>query len=92
MGLAGKSEFNNERECAATWEEKPAPEEKDETKALQVPSTSVCSVSTDTEGDSPEDLKSEAEIHEMEVSAKSLLNFLLLNLYSYFTCVRPVQF
>uniref|UniRef100_A0A8C0VN34 E3 SUMO-protein ligase RanBP2 n=1 Tax=Cyanistes caeruleus TaxID=156563 RepID=A0A8C0VN34_CYACU len=66
-----KGELNNERECAATWEKKPAPEEKDETKALQVPSTSVCGVSTDTEGDSLEDLKSEAEIQEMKVIASS---------------------
>ncbi|KAI1241662.1 hypothetical protein IHE44_0005148 [Lamprotornis superbus] len=65
-GLAGKSEFNNERECAAIWEKKPAPEEKDETKALQVPSTSVCGVSTDTEGDSLKDVKSEAKIQEMK--------------------------
>uniref|UniRef100_A0A8C5IG62 E3 SUMO-protein ligase RanBP2 n=1 Tax=Junco hyemalis TaxID=40217 RepID=A0A8C5IG62_JUNHY len=75
----GPSEFNNERECAATLEKKPAPEEKDETKALQVPSASVCGVSTDTEGDSLENLKSEAKIQEMKVRAKTLLNFLLLN-------------
>ncbi|NXD99660.1 RBP2 ligase, partial [Chaetorhynchus papuensis] len=61
-----KDESNNEGECAATWEKKPAPEEKAETKALQVPSTSVCGVSTDTEGDSVEDLKSEAENQEMK--------------------------
>ncbi|XP_077029479.1 E3 SUMO-protein ligase RanBP2 isoform X2 [Agelaius phoeniceus] len=65
-GLAKKSEFNNERECASTLEKKPAPEEKDETKALQVPSASVCGVSTDTEGDSLEYLKSEAKIQEMK--------------------------
>ncbi|XP_077637686.1 E3 SUMO-protein ligase RanBP2-like isoform X2 [Lonchura striata] len=67
-GLAKKSEFNTERECAATLEKKPASEEKDETKALQVPSTSVCGISTDTEGNSLEDLKSEAKIQEMKVN------------------------
>ncbi|NXU14410.1 RBP2 ligase, partial [Pardalotus punctatus] len=56
----------SEGECAATCEKKPAPEEKAEAKALRVPSTSVCAVSTDTEGDSPEDLKSEAKIQEMK--------------------------
>ncbi|NWU28197.1 RBP2 ligase, partial [Dyaphorophyia castanea] len=61
----GKSE-SSERECAATWEKKSAPEEKAETKPLQVPSTPVCGVSTDTEGDSLEDLKSEAKIQEIK--------------------------
>uniref|UniRef100_A0A8C9MM23 E3 SUMO-protein ligase RanBP2 n=1 Tax=Serinus canaria TaxID=9135 RepID=A0A8C9MM23_SERCA len=75
-GLAKKSEFNNERECAATLEKKPVPEEKDETKALQVPSASVCGVSTDTEGDSLEDLKSEAKNQEMKVRRK-IFDFLL---------------
>ncbi|NXE91180.1 RBP2 ligase, partial [Menura novaehollandiae] len=60
----GKSELNSERECAATWEKKPAPEEKAEAKALQAPSTSVCGVSSDIEGDSPEDLKSDTKIQE----------------------------
>ncbi|NXD23223.1 RBP2 ligase, partial [Spelaeornis formosus] len=72
----GKSEFSNERECAATWENEPAPEDQDETIVLQVPSTSVCSGSTDTEGDSPEDVKSEAKIQEMrenEVASSSVL-------------------
>lgn len=68
-------------------EKKPAPEEKEETKVLQVPSASVCGVSTDTEGDSLEDLKSEAKIQEMKVRAKTSLNFLLLNLYSCFIYV-----
>ncbi|XP_039570045.1 E3 SUMO-protein ligase RanBP2-like isoform X3 [Passer montanus] len=65
-GLAKKSEFNKERECAATLEKKPASEEKDKTKALQVPSASVSGVSTDTEGDCLEDLKSEAKIQEIK--------------------------
>ncbi|XP_051628682.1 ranBP2-like and GRIP domain-containing protein 4 isoform X2 [Manacus candei] len=63
-GIAGKSEFSSERKCAATWEKKPNPEEKAEAEAQQVPSTSVCSVSSDTEHNSPEDLKSEAKIQE----------------------------
>uniref|UniRef100_A0A8C5TSZ9 E3 SUMO-protein ligase RanBP2 n=1 Tax=Malurus cyaneus samueli TaxID=2593467 RepID=A0A8C5TSZ9_9PASS len=70
----GKSELKNERECAATWEKKPAPEEKAEAKAPQIPSTSVCAISTDTERDNPDDLKSEATIPEIKVRAKSLLN------------------
>ncbi|NXG03116.1 RBP2 ligase, partial [Sakesphorus luctuosus] len=60
--VKGKSEFSSERECAATWEKKPTPEEK--TEAQQVPSTSVCGVSRGTEDNSPEDLKSEAKIQE----------------------------
>ncbi|XP_027530807.1 E3 SUMO-protein ligase RanBP2-like isoform X2 [Neopelma chrysocephalum] len=60
-GIAGKSEFSSERKCAATWEKKPTPEEKAEAEAQQVPSTSVCGVSSDN---SPEDLKSEAKIQE----------------------------
>ncbi|XP_027496533.1 ranBP2-like and GRIP domain-containing protein 4 isoform X2 [Corapipo altera] len=63
-GIAGKSEFSSERKCAATWEKKPTPEEKAEAEAQQVPSTSVCGVSSDTEQNSPEDLKSEAKIQE----------------------------
>ncbi|KAJ7406949.1 E3 SUMO-protein ligase RanBP2-like isoform X3 [Willisornis vidua] len=62
VGIAGKSEFSSERECAATWEKKSTPEEK--TEAHQVPSTSVCGVSRDTEVNSLEDLKSEAKIQE----------------------------
>ncbi|NXK95726.1 RBP2 ligase, partial [Formicarius rufipectus] len=54
----------SERECAATWEKKPTPKEKAE--AQQVPSTSVCDVSGDTEDNSLEDLKSEAKIEEMK--------------------------
>uniref|UniRef100_A0A8C5TU20 E3 SUMO-protein ligase RanBP2 n=1 Tax=Malurus cyaneus samueli TaxID=2593467 RepID=A0A8C5TU20_9PASS len=69
-----KGELKNERECAATWEKKPAPEEKAEAKAPQIPSTSVCAISTDTERDNPDDLKSEATIPEIKVRAKSLLN------------------
>ncbi|XP_027530809.1 E3 SUMO-protein ligase RanBP2-like isoform X4 [Neopelma chrysocephalum] len=61
VGIAGKSEFSSERKCAATWEKKPTPEEKAEAEAQQVPSTSVCGVSSDN---SPEDLKSEAKIQE----------------------------
>ncbi|XP_032534255.1 ranBP2-like and GRIP domain-containing protein 4 isoform X3 [Chiroxiphia lanceolata] len=64
VGIAGKSEFSSERKCAATWEKKPTPEEKAEAEAQQVPSTSVCGVSSDTEHNSPEDLKSEAKIQE----------------------------
>ncbi|NXG17876.1 RBP2 ligase, partial [Grallaria varia] len=60
--VKGQSEFSSERECAATWEEKPTPEEKAE--AQQVPSTSVCGVSSSTEDNSLEDLKSEAKIQE----------------------------
>ncbi|NXU84416.1 RBP2 ligase, partial [Xiphorhynchus elegans] len=50
-----------ERECGPTWEKKSTPEEKAE--AQQVPSTSVCGVSGDTDN-SMEDLKSEAKIQE----------------------------
>ncbi|XP_017672836.1 PREDICTED: ranBP2-like and GRIP domain-containing protein 4 isoform X2 [Lepidothrix coronata] len=63
-GIAGKSKFSSERKCAATWEKKPTPEEKAKAEAQQVPSTSVCGVSSDTEHNSPEDLKSEAKIQE----------------------------
>lgn len=68
-------------------ENKPAPEEKDERKVLHVPFTSVCGVSTDAEGNSLEDLKSEAKIQDMKVRAKSCINFLLLDLYNYFIYV-----
>ncbi|XP_017672835.1 PREDICTED: ranBP2-like and GRIP domain-containing protein 4 isoform X1 [Lepidothrix coronata] len=64
VGIAGKSKFSSERKCAATWEKKPTPEEKAKAEAQQVPSTSVCGVSSDTEHNSPEDLKSEAKIQE----------------------------
>ncbi|XP_027745466.1 E3 SUMO-protein ligase RanBP2-like isoform X4 [Empidonax traillii] len=66
VGIAGKSEFSSERKCAATCEENPTPEEKAEAEAQQVPSTSVCGISSDTEHNSPEDLKSEAKIQEMK--------------------------
>ncbi|NXF81806.1 RBP2 ligase, partial [Sclerurus mexicanus] len=62
--VKGKSEFSSEKECAATWEKKPTPEEKAE--AQQVPSTCVCGVSGDTEDNRLEDLKSEAKIQEMK--------------------------
>ncbi|NXJ65432.1 RBP2 ligase, partial [Rostratula benghalensis] len=54
----------NERECVAAWEKKPSPEEKAKTETLQVPSTSVCGVSSDTEDDSPEDFQTEVKIEE----------------------------
>ncbi|NXP27990.1 RBP2 ligase, partial [Scytalopus superciliaris] len=57
-----KSQFSSERECAATWEKKPSPEDKAE--AQQVPSTSLCGVSSETEDNSLENLKSEAKIQE----------------------------
>ncbi|NWR28986.1 RBP2 ligase, partial [Tachuris rubrigastra] len=56
----------SERKCAAIWEKKPTSEEKAEAEAQQVPSTSVCGISSDTEHNSPEDLKSEAKIQETE--------------------------
>ncbi|XP_074001366.1 ranBP2-like and GRIP domain-containing protein 4 [Numenius arquata] len=64
VGITGKSEFSNERECVAAWEKKPTPEEKAKTETLQVPSTSVCGVSSDTEDDSPEDFQTEVKIEE----------------------------
>ncbi|XP_072705902.1 ranBP2-like and GRIP domain-containing protein 4 isoform X4 [Ciconia boyciana] len=64
VGMTGKSEFDSERECVTAWEKKPAPEEKDKAEALQVPSTSVCGVSSDTEDDSPEDFQTEVKIQE----------------------------
>ncbi|XP_009695971.1 PREDICTED: E3 SUMO-protein ligase RanBP2 [Cariama cristata] len=65
-GITGKSEFSNETECATTLEKKPAPEEKAKAETLQVPSTSVCSVSSDTEDDSPENFQTEVKIQEMK--------------------------
>ncbi|NXJ77541.1 RBP2 ligase, partial [Trogon melanurus] len=54
-----------ERECiSSTWEKKPAPEEKAEAETLQVSSTSVCGVSSDTEDDSPEDFQTEVKNEE----------------------------
>uniref|UniRef100_A0A8C0C2L4 E3 SUMO-protein ligase RanBP2 n=1 Tax=Buteo japonicus TaxID=224669 RepID=A0A8C0C2L4_9AVES len=52
------------KECATTWEKKPTPEEKAKAETLQVPSTSVCGVSSDTEDDSPEDFQTEVKIQE----------------------------
>ncbi|XP_010130136.1 PREDICTED: E3 SUMO-protein ligase RanBP2, partial [Buceros rhinoceros silvestris] len=65
-GITGKSEFNNERECATIWEKKPTPEEEAKAEPLQVPSASVCGVSSDTEDDSPADVKTEVKIQETE--------------------------
>ncbi|NWU06066.1 RBP2 ligase, partial [Cephalopterus ornatus] len=62
--VKGKSEFSSERKCAATWGKKPTLEEKAEAETQQVPSTSVCGFSSDTEHNSPQDLKSEAKIQE----------------------------
>ncbi|NXN28332.1 RBP2 ligase, partial [Nycticryphes semicollaris] len=55
---------NNEKECVAAWEKKPTPEEKAKTETLQVPSTSVCGVSSDTEDDSAEDFQTEVKTEE----------------------------
>ncbi|KAM9021438.1 E3 SUMO-protein ligase RanBP2-like isoform 2-T2 [Ara ararauna] len=69
-----KSKSNNEGECATTWEKKLAPEEKAETETLEVPSASVCGVSSDTENDSPEDFQTEVktqETKENEVTSSS---------------------
>lgn len=55
-----------------------------EAETLQVPSTSVCGVSSDTEDDSPEDIQAEVIIQETEVRTKSLSIFLSLNLYNHF--------
>ncbi|XP_076216390.1 E3 SUMO-protein ligase RanBP2-like [Aptenodytes patagonicus] len=64
VGITGKNEFDSERECVTAWEKKPAPEEKAKAETLQVPSTSVCGVSSDTEDDSPEDFQTEVKIQE----------------------------
>ncbi|XP_029820675.1 ranBP2-like and GRIP domain-containing protein 4 isoform X1 [Manacus vitellinus] len=77
VGIAGKSEFSSERKCAATWEKKPTPEEKAEAEAQQVPSTSVRGVSSDTEHNSPEDLKSEAKIQETKENEVASLSDLV---------------
>lgn len=71
--FTGKSKSNNEGECATIWEEKPAPEEKAEAGTLEVLSTSVCGVSSDTEDDSPEDFQAEVTTQETKVRTKSLL-------------------
>ncbi|NXN42530.1 RBP2 ligase, partial [Rhinoptilus africanus] len=62
--LKEKSEFSNERERATAWEKNAAPEEKAKAETLQVPSTSVCGVSSDTEDDSPEDFQTEVKSEE----------------------------
>ncbi|NWH23811.1 RBP2 ligase, partial [Grus americana] len=54
---------NNERECVTAWEKKTTPE-KAKAEIPQVPSTSVCGGSSDTEDDSPEDLQTEVKIQE----------------------------
>uniref|UniRef100_A0A8C4UVG2 E3 SUMO-protein ligase RanBP2 n=1 Tax=Falco tinnunculus TaxID=100819 RepID=A0A8C4UVG2_FALTI len=64
VGITGKSEVNSERECAATEEKKPSPEEKAETATLQVPSTSVGGISSDTKDNSPEDFQTKVKIQE----------------------------
>nr|XP_009513692.1 PREDICTED: E3 SUMO-protein ligase RanBP2 [Phalacrocorax carbo] len=74
VGITGKSEFDNERERITAWEKEPAPEEKAEAETLQVPSTSVCDVSSDTEDDSPEDFQAEVKIQgtkENEVTSST---------------------
>ncbi|NXG59468.1 RBP2 ligase, partial [Hemiprocne comata] len=62
--VKGKTEFDNKRECLTAWENKPTPEEKAKAETLQVPSTSVCGVSSDTEDESPEGVQTEAETEE----------------------------
>ncbi|XP_075595265.1 ranBP2-like and GRIP domain-containing protein 4 isoform X2 [Balearica regulorum gibbericeps] len=62
-GTIGKSECNNERECVTAWEKKTTPE-KAKAEIPQVPPTSVCGGSGDTEDDSPEDLQTEVKIQE----------------------------
>ncbi|NXJ92409.1 RBP2 ligase, partial [Corythaixoides concolor] len=57
-------EFDSERECVTAWEEKPAPEEKVKAETLQVPSPSVCGVSSDIESNNPEDFQTEVKIQE----------------------------
>ncbi|XP_064295759.1 ranBP2-like and GRIP domain-containing protein 4 isoform X1 [Phalacrocorax carbo] len=74
VGITGKSEFDNERERITAWEKEPAPEEKAKAETLQVPSTSVCDVSSDTEDDSPEDFQAEVKIQgtkENEVTSST---------------------
>ncbi|XP_054673575.1 ranBP2-like and GRIP domain-containing protein 4 isoform X2 [Grus americana] len=63
VGTTGKSQCNNERECVTAWEKKTTPE-KAKAEIPQVPSTSVCGGSSDTEDDSPEDLQTEVKIQE----------------------------
>ncbi|NXW54105.1 RBP2 ligase, partial [Eurystomus gularis] len=62
--VKGKNGFNNEREHPTTCEKKPTPEESAKAETLQVSSTSVCGVSSDTEDDGPEDCHTEAKIQE----------------------------
>ncbi|XP_051472594.1 ranBP2-like and GRIP domain-containing protein 4 isoform X2 [Apus apus] len=63
-GITGKSEFDNKRECVTPWEKKPTPEEEAKAETPQVPPTSVCGVSSDTEDESPEDVQTETETEE----------------------------
>nr|XP_010306900.1 PREDICTED: E3 SUMO-protein ligase RanBP2 [Balearica regulorum gibbericeps] len=63
VGPIGKSECNNERECVTAWEKKTTPE-KAKAEIPQIPPTSVCGGSGDTEDDSPEDLQTEVKIQE----------------------------
>ncbi|NXL32721.1 RBP2 ligase, partial [Glaucidium brasilianum] len=53
-------------ECATTWGEKSTPEENTKAETLQVPPTSVCDVSSDTEDDSPEGFQTEVKSQEMK--------------------------
>ncbi|NWU64115.1 RBP2 ligase, partial [Pterocles burchelli] len=64
--VEGKSEFDSERECVTACENNSAPEEKAKAEILQVSSTSVCGVSSDTEDDSPEDIQREVKIQEIK--------------------------
>ncbi|XP_010177021.1 PREDICTED: E3 SUMO-protein ligase RanBP2, partial [Mesitornis unicolor] len=63
-GITGESELDSEREHATACEKKPTPEEQAKTETLQVPSTSVCGVSSDTENGNPEDIQTEVTIQE----------------------------
>ncbi|NXH21299.1 RBP2 ligase, partial [Bucco capensis] len=59
-GTTGENELN-----------KPTPEEGTKAESLQVPSTSLCNVSSDTEDDSPEDHQAEVQIQETESEVTS---------------------
>ncbi|NWU91300.1 RBP2 ligase, partial [Upupa epops] len=61
-----KSEFNNKEECAATWDKNPTPEGETKADTVQIPSTSVCSVSSNTKNDSPEDFQRQVKIQEIK--------------------------
>ncbi|XP_010285594.1 PREDICTED: E3 SUMO-protein ligase RanBP2 [Phaethon lepturus] len=69
-GITGKSELDNERECVTAWEKKPTPEEKAKAETLQVPSTSVCGVSSDIENDFQTEVKIQ-EMKENEVTSST---------------------